>query len=118
MGGLAQDRLLHRQNNVFWGGPIANNLSPGVEEYVKDVLNPFPKKEWDGINVPYLIEQWISTLCRILISIRRYGHGGALLITSSHSDLDIKYPVHHSPLQKALSNLRVLRQRAHKGFFE
>jgi len=115
---LAQDRLLYRQNDVFWSGPIADNLSPGVEEYVQAVLNPFAKKEWDEIHVPYIVEQWISTLCRILISIRRYGHGGALLITASDSDLDIKYPVDYPRLLKALVNQGVWRLRANRASWE
>lgn len=66
---LAQDRLLDRQNNVFWAGPIADRLSAGIEHYIKEVLKPFPRDEWDEINAGYLAEQWISTLCRILISV-------------------------------------------------
>ncbi len=115
---LAQDRLLGRQNNVFWAGPVADRLSAGIENYIKEVRKPFPRDERDEINVGYLAEQWISTLCRILISIQRYGHGGALLITTSNSHLDVKYPIEYSRLPKALVNVGVWRQRAMRALWE
>ena len=118
---LAQDRLVRRQNNVFWSGPISDRLSPGIERYIQTVLTPFPKEEWEDSRpgyLPYTAELWISTLCRVLISIQRYGHGGALLITRSDSDLDVKYPLDYSRLPKALINLGVSRLRARRAHFE
>jgi hypothetical protein len=103
---------------VFWAGPIADRLSAGIENYIRAVRKPFSKHEWDEINVGYLAEQWISTLCRILISIQRYGHGGALLITASNSHLDIKYHVAYSRLPKALINLGIWRHRAMRALQE
>jgi hypothetical protein len=35
-----------------------------------------------------LADLWISTLCRILIGIRKYHHGGAILISDSPSGLN------------------------------
>jgi hypothetical protein len=115
---LAQDHLLGRQNNVFWTGPIADRLSSGIQDFTMDVLEPFPRAEWDETSALYLAEQWISTLCRILISIQRYGHGGALLITTSDSHLDIKYPLRYSRLAKALVNLGIWRQRTMRAYGE
>ncbi len=115
---LAQDRLLRRQNNVFWDGPIADRLSLGVKNYVNAVLKPFPKKEWDDISQGYIADRWISTLCRILISIQRYGHGGALLVTTSNSALDIKYPIDYPRLPRALVNLGVSLVRARRARWE
>jgi hypothetical protein len=109
---LAQDRLLRRQNDVFGEGPISDRLSRGVESYVDAVLKPFPKEEWDDISAAYIADRWVGTLCRILISIQRYRHGGALLITTSNSHLDIKYPIDYPRLPRGLVDLGVSLLRA------
>ncbi len=106
---LAQDSLLTRQSNVFWSGPVSDRLCPGVEEYLAAVLARFGTgrpEDWDSW-VPSLAESWISTLCRILIGIQRYRHGGALLIAQSNSGLNIKYRINYTRLPKALINQAV-----------
>ncbi len=104
---LAQDSLLKHQSNVFWAGPISNHLS-GVGTYLNAVhnrLSPEFLVDWEHFWVGSLAEKWIATLCRILISIQRYRHGGALLITSSKADLDIKYRINYPRLPEALKNI-------------
>ena len=103
---LAQDNLLKHQNDIFWSGPFRSRLF-GAANYLDAVRDRFgtdPPDDWD-MWVGTLSEKWIATLSRILISIQRYRHGGALLISRSNSDLDIKYRVDYTRLPKALINL-------------
>jgi hypothetical protein len=103
---LAQDSLLKRQNDVFWSGPISDGLSYGVERHLSAVFSQFPPKEIAGLREDWtasLAYKWKSTLCRLLISIQRYRHGGALLLTRSYTHLDIKYKINYSRLYMALA---------------
>jgi hypothetical protein len=112
---LAQDRLVRRQIDVFWQGPISDRLSPGIEHNHAAVLKSFgedPPSEWDDVWLSALTDKWISTLCRILISIQRYRHGGALLLSTKTSDLDVKYPINYRRLTTALVNLGIWKIRA------
>jgi hypothetical protein len=120
---LAQDSLLQRQSDVFWSGPISDQIATGVDAYSESVWNrlarvPHMKKfisdsrgdrDWEST----IAGTWISTLCRLLISIQRYRHGGALLLTKSKADLDIKYKINYSRLRGALTRLWVSRLLAY-----
>lgn len=112
---LGQDTLSKHQNDVFWSGPVCNRLQEGVDnciesvwrklgriDYIQEVLKEY--RESDGWET-HIAETWINTLCRILISIQRYRHGGALLITKSKSDLDVKYRINYPRLKTALVRL-------------
>jgi hypothetical protein len=104
---LQQDRLLKKQNDVFFFGPVMDRLSDGVGEHIESVRQALEKplqkrvKDWS----PGIADHWLSTLCRLLISIQRYRHGGAVLITNSRADLNIKYKINYSRLPKALTQL-------------
>lgn len=110
VGRLAQDSLVKSQNNVFWSGPISRRLSGAISESIKKVSDRLdhenaiaPDDGW----VEMLTDKWIGTLCRILISIQRYRHGGALLISSSRADVDIKYRLNYTRLPDALVGLGI-----------
>jgi len=109
LGRLAQDSLLKRQNDVFWSGPIRDRLGDGIQRYLQAVQQRLEPK--GSLDLPQwqasLAETWTSTLCRLLISIQRYRHGGALLIARSDTDLDIKYKMNYARLPRALVNLAV-----------
>jgi len=114
VGRLAQDTLLKRQNDVFWAGPIRGCLADGLSKHLERVVRVAQRNgaKVDRIWRSAFAETWISTLCRLLISIQRYSHGGALLITRSKADLDVKYKINYSRLPKALTNLGLARIRA------
>ena len=108
MARLAQDSLSKQQSDVFWNGPVSGRLS-GVQKYLAVIFNrlePEQRTEWEDVWIGSLAEKWIGTLCRMLISIQRYRHGGALLLTPSTANLDIKYRINYS-LPRALINLGV-----------
>jgi hypothetical protein len=117
---LQQDRILTQQNDVFWSGPVSNRLAEGIDRYVENVWQKIgsPPQEVFDYWPASLADTWISALCRILISVQRYRHGGALLISRSKSDLDIKYRINYRRLPRALVNLGVNRFSSSQAYEE
>jgi hypothetical protein len=106
---LQQDQLLTRQSDVFWSGPIHDRLSDGIAACFAAVGRTVLKSEMAEMPDPedwlyWVVDTWTRTLCRLLISIQRYRHGGALLVTTSHRNLDIKYELNYSRLPRLLSD--------------
>jgi hypothetical protein len=101
---LTQDTLLKTQTDVFWSGPVMKCIDKSMQPYLAAVWQKIPEvlpkdqRDWNSI----LADRWISTLCRILISIQRYRHGGAFLITTSRAQLNVKYGLKYSRLPSAL----------------
>jgi hypothetical protein len=115
---LEQDKLLRKQIDVFWSGPVSMRLREGIDEQIVAVWERHAKspgmKMSRGLRKMWQFDEsirqsWISTLCRLLISIQRYRHGGALLITSSKADLDIKYKINYPRIRQALLRLWTAR---------
>ncbi len=121
---LAQDTLSQKQSDVFWAGPISDRLDKGISPYITAVWDQILRREkasyvrekvqelrnsddWDSS----IAETWIGTICRILISIQRYRHGGALLVANSKADLAIKYRINYPRLRMALARLWAARLR-------
>jgi hypothetical protein len=105
---LVQDRLLTSQNDVFELGPARERLFNGIKRHHDDVLPRLKNLQLvDGDITAYIGDTWTGTLCRLLISIERYRHGGALLLTDSKSELNVKYAIEYSRLSQALINLAV-----------
>lgn len=104
LGSLRQGTLVAREIGVFQHGPIREKLLSAISEFRTRVIGRVgassynARSDWDGS----LEHTWISTLSRILIGIRRYGHGGALLITSQTAGLRAKYPLRYTRLSEAL----------------
>lgn len=112
---LQQDTVLKTQTDIFWSGPISDCIDGPMQRYLEAVWirsrRPDPESnEWNECFV-YLAQEWIRTLCRILISIQRYRHGGALLLTDRTAQLDVKYRINYDRLPKALKNLGAARFR-------
>jgi hypothetical protein len=104
---LQQDQLLTRQSDVFRSGPVYDRLSDGIAAYYaavnQKVINSAEKeapKTEDYLR--WVAETWIRTLCRLLISIQRYRHGGAFLVATTDHDLNIKYKLNYHRLPRTL----------------
>jgi hypothetical protein len=110
IGSLKHDSLISRQRRVFQTGPVYRKLMPWVEQYQQKVIKRGDstayesRDHWDDS----LEDLWISTLCRLLIQIQRYGHGGTVLISDSRKHLTAKYSLKYSRLGDALVRLGVL----------
>lgn len=63
---------------------------------------------------------WLSSLCRLLLRVQNYHHGGALLITPDRSlaSLNIKYKVRYKRLRSALETHARLRLQHSHNFRE
>jgi hypothetical protein len=105
LGALKKQTLVEKQLAVFSRGPVRDRLAPSLNKFVDIVHDDvgeqiFSEREHWGDS---LRGQWVSTLCRILIGIQRYKHGGALLISDhGKSDLRRKYAVKYDRLKNAL----------------
>ena len=118
---LKVDCLITRSYDVLHKGPICQKLNIGMNQFITKVSDSVPPSElnsplfrattrgqvstfaWDWRNSSKL--QWIEALCRILIRVQAYQHGGAILITPDIStNLNIKYQIDYPRLNKALQN--------------
>ena len=111
LGSLRQGVLVTRESGVLQHGPIRERLLPAISAFRNRVATNVGKSayeirpHWDGS----LEHSWISTLSRVLIGIRRYGHGGALLLTDETGGLRVKYPLRYTRLSEALVRQGTLR---------
>jgi hypothetical protein len=104
LGSLKQDTLVKELQGVFQSGPVHSKLMRSIEIFQRRVREKvgddfYDKRDhWDQ-GLEY---SWISALCRILIGIHRYHHGGAVLISDVSSGLNPKYSVAYDRLADAL----------------
>ena len=104
LGGLKQDLLVTKQHRVLQSGPVHSKLMGSIERYQKRVISSVGKRVYeirDHWNES-LEKLWVSILCRILIGIQRYGHGGAVLISDGEDGLNPKYSLTYPRLPEAL----------------
>jgi hypothetical protein len=109
LGSLKQDTLFTKQQRVFQSGPIHAKLLASVEQFRQHVRKRVtasmysPQDHWDEV----LEGLWMSTLCRILIGIQRYHHGGAVLISDIGKQLKPKYSLDYPRLHTSLVDFAV-----------
>ena len=113
LGSLRQDVLVTKQHRVFQSGPVHSKLMRSIKAFQKQARDKVggalydERDHWDGS-----IERlWVSALCRILIGIQKYHHGGAVLISDAGSGLNTKYSLSYSRLGDALFRAAVLLVR-------
>ncbi len=110
LGSLKQDSLVKGQQRVFQSGPVHLKLMKSIKEFQRQVRKKAGEKLYDerGHWNESLESNWISALCRILIGIHKYGHGGAVLISDNSSGLNPKYLLNYDRLADALLRASVL----------
>ncbi|MGL5647678.1 MAG: putative sensor domain DACNV-containing protein [Clostridium sp.] len=99
---LKKSVLINNQIDVFKEGLVIEKLQEYIYEYIMNVENRTHdeiyghRDSWTGT----LKQKWISIICRILINIKEYRHGGAILIDNDilDEDLDIKYNILYNRL--------------------
>jgi hypothetical protein len=113
LGSLRQDVLTTKQHRVFQSGPVHSKLMKSIKTFQKQARGEVgsalydERDHWDGS-----IERlWVSALCRILIGIQKYHHGGAVLISDAGSWLNAKYSLSYRRLADALFRAAVLEVR-------
>jgi hypothetical protein len=110
LGSLKQDTLVKGQQRVFQSGPVHSKLMKSIKEFQRKVRKEVGDKlykergHWDDS----LEGNWLSALCRILIGIHKYQHGGAVLISDESAGLNPKYSLRYHRLADALFRVSVL----------
>lgn len=105
---LRVNRIVRGIVDVFARGPIKDALQVGINSYLQSVkrrvgLTAYnDRPNWDE----EFTEYWFSTICRLILRIKNYGHGGALLFSNVRAErgLNVKYPVSYNRLRLALIN--------------
>ena len=125
---LKVDTLITQPLNALRGGPIYASLRAGILRHIKSSLVQTPSEilesphfaegtefEINGVSAStysvnwadILQDTWLETICRLLIRIQSYGHGGSVLITPTFAHLDIKYKLDYSRLRTALERYAI-----------
>jgi hypothetical protein len=113
LGSLKQDTLVKSQQRVFQSGPVHSKLLKPIKDFQRRVRKEVGSKlykdrdHWEAT----LEANWISVLCRILIGIHKYQHGGAVLISDGAEGLNPKYSLAYDRLADALFRSSVLSIR-------
>jgi hypothetical protein len=103
---LKTNIIIRNALDVLSGGPVRETLELGIRSYITAVKQEIPehvynaRSHWDTSLSLY----WISSLCRLLLRVQNYRHGGAILITpdNSFNGLNIKYQIDYARLRIAL----------------
>lgn len=113
LGSLKQDTIVKAQQRVFQSGPIYKKLSKSIDLFRDNIVSTIGREIYDirGHWDDSLEDLWLSTLCRLLISIQHYGHGGAILLADNRTGLKSKHSLTYSRLADALSRAAVLNVR-------
>jgi hypothetical protein len=113
LGSLKQDSLVKGQQIVFQSGLLHEKLIKSIKTFQRRVRKEigdklyYEREHWDKS----LEDSWISALCRILIGIQKYHHGGAVLISDQSTGLNPKYSLSYDRLANALFRASVLTVR-------
>ena len=106
---LRQGNLTSILHDVLRTGPISRKLNPYLKSHRNAVRNLVKEKpEQNTAFYPpeeQLIEEnWLSSLSRVLLGIRRQRHGGALLLTDTDSSIDLnpKYSLDYNKISEAV----------------
>lgn len=120
---LKKNILTKKQNNVFYRGPISEKVDAYMQDYIHSVKNAIDPETYQSHDFwdRFLKRNWISIICRILINIKEYRHGGAVLITlgpvSSQSDLSVKYDITYDRLSTSLPEYAIGKIK-HREFLD
>ena len=104
IGSLEQNTLVEEYHDVLWNGPIHDLLVGHLRSYLAET--PLPQPAAAQIESELLM-RWINAICRMLMNIQRYRHGGGLLITtdSSLDGLNVKYKICYDRLLRSLRSM-------------
>ena len=103
---LKQNVLVPRYLDVFTIGPVSKILKANALHLKSDIrsflIAEHPDEDFEDWEM-FVDGLWIQTLSRLLLRIQKYHHGGAILITESDRDIDLKYKVSYNRLKSSVS---------------
>jgi hypothetical protein len=110
LGSLKQDSLVKGQKRVLQSGPVHAKLMAPIRDFQRQVRKEVGAEMYDvrGHWNESLEGDWISAVCRILIGIHKYQHGGAVLISDQSAGLNPKYRLNYDRLAESLFRASVL----------
>lgn len=117
---LNGDHLVEDSVDVFMNSAIQRKFRCGFERRIKNVSARLKAAGYDpqsGI-LSHAYDQWITTVRRILLRARAFGHGGAFLFTDSPSDsrLNTKYDIVYDRLPSLLENVILHSAIEHESY--
>ena len=104
LGRLRQNVLVTKELAALDYGPIHQKLLLTIHNFQSKARSSVGDAEyrrrehWDAS----LRDDWLSALSRILIGIKRYGHGGAVLLSDTSEHLNVRYGLRYDRLSQAL----------------
>jgi hypothetical protein len=107
IGSLEQNTLVEEYHDVLWSGPVHELLVGYLRGYLVETGSKTPEQISPADFESELLMRWINSICRILMNIRRYRHGGGLLITpqTTLDGLNVKYKIRYDRLLKSLRSM-------------
>jgi hypothetical protein len=104
VGSLEQNTLVEEYHDVLWSGPVHELLAGYLRSHLADLRAKSPEQTVPANFESELLMRWLNAICRVLMSIRHYRHGGGLLITpqTTLDGLNVKYKIRYDRLLKSL----------------
>ncbi len=116
---LKVNTLVRNARDVLRGGPISDKLNTGILAYLNTVEKQLPQSLRESFPdwVAGLSDEWTSSICRLLLRVQNYRHGGTILITedSSFFGLRIKHRIDYPRLSTALARRALFRIQGSKA---
>jgi hypothetical protein len=107
IGSLEQNTLVEDYHDVLWTGPVHDLLVWYLRSYLVESGSDGSQAAVPAGLEAELLMRWINSICRILMSIQHYRHGGGLLITAGMTldGLNVKYKIRYDRLLRSLRAL-------------
>jgi len=104
IGSLEQNTLVEEYHDVLWSGPVHDLLVSYLRGYLNDTAAKTPAHIPPEELESELLMRWLNSICRILMNVQHYRHGGGLLITpqTTLDGLNVKYKIRYDRLLKSL----------------
>ncbi len=110
LGSLEQHNLVDQYHDALGAGPVHEALRTNLRAALADGLAASNRNEQSPDAAPAeneLLVRWQNAVCRTLMNIQRYRHGGGLLIVPAcpAADVNVKYAIHYDRLPQSLVGL-------------
>jgi hypothetical protein len=105
---LKQDELVTEFVDAIRYGPLALQIKDNATAFREAIQRYIKINEYEDPKERYslLADNTVrDTISRLLIQIRNYRHGGAILITDQTDELKVKYDIKYKRLHSAMSRL-------------
>jgi hypothetical protein len=101
-----QNLILDKQIDIFKTGPVSALLESYISSVIKKVREKVGSEIYDSRDYwdNMITSDWYILICRLLLNVQNYRHGGAILIdpTKPGKDLNIKYKIKYDRLYKLI----------------